>query len=115
MPGTWDIVNQLEARGVPLHAITNWSAETWPEGAKAHPRLATMFGTTIVSGEVSLIKPDLAIYKLFLDRSGLDAAACVFVDDKLENVEAAKSVGMDGIHFVGAEDFGNQLHIRGIL
>ena len=35
IPGTWDIVGQLEARNVPLHAITNWSAETWPKVAPA--------------------------------------------------------------------------------
>jgi len=92
VPGSWDIVDQLEARGVPLHAITNWSAETWPKGVAAHPRLGTMFGTTIVSGEVKLIKPDPAIYELFLEQSGVPAQDCVFVDDRLDNVMAAKSV-----------------------
>ncbi len=115
VPGTWDIVDQLEAQGVPLHAITNWSAETWPMGLKAHPRLGTMFGTTIVSGDVKLIKPDVAIYELFLQTTGLDPADCVFVDDKIENIEGARAVGMDGIHFTGAEAFAAGLKERGLL
>ncbi|WP_136442183.1 HAD family hydrolase [Pacificoceanicola onchidii] len=115
VPGTWAIVDQLEARGVPLHAITNWSAETWPEGLKAHPRLGTMFQTTIVSGAVDLIKPDPAIYRLFLDRSGLAASDCVFVDDKPENIAGAHSVGMDGIHFTDARAFEAALKDRGLL
>lgn len=115
VPGTWDIVDQLEARNVPLHAITNWSAETWPAGLNAHPRLGTMFGTTIVSGKVGLIKPDRAIYELFLDTAGLKAADCVFIDDRSENVNAARDVGMDGIHFTGAEALADGLKARGLL
>lgn len=115
VPGTWDVVDALQARDVPLHAITNWSAETWPEGLKAHPRLGTMFGTTIVSGDVNLIKPDVAIYDLFLETTGLAAEDCVFVDDKLENIQGAKAAGMDGIHFTGADAFADGLKERGLL
>ena len=115
VPGTWEIVDQLEARGVPLHAITNWSAETWPEGLKAHPRLGTMFGTTIVSGEVKLIKPDVKIYQMFLDRAELAPADCVFVDDRRENIDGAIAVGMDAIHFIGADALTDGLKKRGLL
>ena len=41
--GTWDILYELKAKGVRVFAITNWSAETWPEGCKAHPELAEAF------------------------------------------------------------------------
>ncbi|MEL6641306.1 MAG: HAD-IA family hydrolase, partial [Pseudomonadota bacterium] len=115
VPGTWEIVDQLQAKGVPLHAITNWSAETWPEGLKAHPRLGTMFGTTIVSGAVKLIKPDVRIYQTFLETAGVNAADCVFVDDRLENVQAAQSVGMDGIQFTDADAFAAELRARGLI
>jgi len=115
VPGTWAIVDRLEARGVPLHAITNWSAETWPVGLKAHPRLGTMFGTTVVSGVVQQIKPHAEIYETFLSQSGLSAQDCIFVDDKRENIEGAMSVGMDAIHFTGAEALASELSQRGLL
>ena len=115
VPGTWDIVDQLQARGVPLHAITNWSAETWPMGLKAHPRLGEIFGTTVVSGEVKLVKPDRRIYELFLERAGVEARDCVFIDDRGENAEAARAVGMDAIRFTDANALRQALVTRGLL
>jgi len=115
VPGTWAIVDQLEAKGVPLHAITNWSAETWPMGLKSHPRLGTMFGTTIVSGEVKQIKPNIDIYETFLTQSGLCAQDCIFIDDKRENTEGAIAVGMDAIQFTGADALASALQQRRLL
>lgn len=115
VPGTWALVDRLIARGLPLHAITNWSVETWPEGLKSHPRLGEIFGTLVVSGEVRLIKPDPAIYRLFCDRAGLAPEDCVFIDDKAENCAGARSIGMDAIHFTGAGALEAGLSARGLL
>lgn len=115
VPGTWELLDRLRDRGVPLHAITNWSAETWPVGVKAYPRLATVFGTTVVSGHEGLIKPDTKIYDLFLARAGLHAADCLFIDDRAENVAAAQSVGMDAIRFTDATALSSALSERGLL
>ncbi len=115
LTGTWDILYALKDKGVPLHAITNWSAETWPEGVKAHPELAQVFGTTVVSGEVGMIKPGKAIYQLLCDRAGLKPEQCVFIDDGAHNCIGAKAAGMDAIHFTGAETLRNALEIRGLL
>ncbi len=115
VPGTWDLVDRLIARNVPLHAITNWSLETWPEGLKAHPRLGEIFGTLVVSGAVGLIKPDPAIYRLFCARAGVAPETCVFVDDKRDNCDAARGIGMDAIHFTGADALQAGLTDRGLL
>ena len=115
VPGTWALVDRLEARGVPLHAITNWSLETWPKGVQAHPRLGQMFQTTVVSGEVQLIKPDTRIYELFLTRAGVQAAYCLFIDDKAENVAAAQAVGMDAVQFTDAAALEDALVQRGLI
>lgn len=113
--GTWDILYGLKDKGVPLHAITNWSAETWPEGLKVHPELGTVFGTTVVSGEVGMIKPGVAIYQLLCDRAGVRPEQCVFIDDGMHNCLGARAAGMDAIHFVGAADLKSQLEERGLL
>ncbi|MEJ6404282.1 HAD family hydrolase [Yoonia sp. 2307UL14-13] len=115
VPGTWDVLEDLRAKGVPLHAITNWSAETWPEGHKAHPRLATVFGVTVVSGHEKVLKPDPRIFALLCERAGVAAADCIFIDDSPTNVDGAKAFGMDAIHFTGADALRVALVDRGVL
>lgn len=45
-----------------------------------------------------LCKPDLKIYQLLIDRYQLKPEDCVFVDDRLENIEAAKQLGFSVVH-----------------
>ncbi|MGR3433464.1 MAG: HAD family hydrolase [Shimia sp.] len=113
--GSWEILDDLIAAGTPVHAITNWSAETWPEGVKVHPRLDEVFGTLVVSGREGVVKPDPAIFRLLCDRAGLAPDECIFIDDGLRNVEGARAVGMAGHHFRGADDLRADLTERGLL
>lgn len=57
------------------------------------------FDEVIISAEVGLAKPDPRIYQLALMRLGVMPNQAVFVDDFVENVIAARSVGMQAIHF----------------
>lgn len=113
--GSWDILARLRDAGHPVHAITNWSAETWPSGMAAHPRLRDAFDTVIVSGEVRMLKPDPAIFRLFCDRTGLDPADCLFIDDKPENCAGAESIGMASVHFTTPQVLEAALTARGLL
>ncbi|MEM1387025.1 MAG: HAD family phosphatase [Pseudomonadota bacterium] len=113
--GTWEILDALKTRGTPVHAITNWSDETWPEGLKAHPRLGAVFETLVVSGRERLIKPDPAIFHLFCDRAGASPEHCLFIDDTPKNVDGAGDVGMDAIHFTGPAALRRALVSRGLL
>lgn len=113
--GTWDILYALKDAGVRVFAITNWSAETWPEGCRAHPELTEVFETTIVSGRVGMVKPSVALYRHFCAEAGVDAADCIFTDDGLHNCLGAKAAGMEAIHFRGAETLEADLKARGIL
>ncbi|MCT4553163.1 MAG: HAD-IA family hydrolase [Pelagimonas sp.] len=113
--GSWDILFALKDAGIPVHAITNWSAETWPEGLKVHPELGAVFGTTIVSGEVGVVKPSVEIYRLLCDRAEVRPEHSVFIDDGLHNCLGAKAAGMDAIHFTGAEALSAALAERGLL
>ena len=113
--GTWAVLEELKARGVPTHAITNWSAETWPVGVTVHPQLGEVFGTLIVSGREGITKPDPRIFRLLCARAGLAPEACLFVDDGAHNVESARAAGMDGHHFIDAAAFRDALVGRGLL
>lgn len=62
--------------------------------------VADLFDDVVNSAEVGLAKPDPQIYTLALDRLGVLAPEAVFVDDRLENVEGARQVGMYAVQYV---------------
>jgi HAD superfamily hydrolase (TIGR01509 family) len=64
---------------------------------------------------VRLRKPDAEIYLLALRQFGLEAADAIFVDDLVENVDAANDLGMTGILFQGAVDLRRELTQLGLL
>jgi epoxide hydrolase-like predicted phosphatase len=56
-----------------------------------------LFDDIVVSAEVGVAKPAARIFQLAAERLGVEAAACVFVDDWDANVEAAREVGMQAV------------------
>lgn len=92
------LLQQLREAGVPNYSITNFSGPKFVLSKEIFPFLAGFDGV-IVSGDERLLKPDPAIYHLLLDRYGLDAADCVFIDDSRANIETARAVGMQAIHY----------------
>ena len=113
--GTWDILDRLKANGTPVHAITNWSAETWPEGVAAQPRLGQVFETLVVSGQEGIMKPDRRIFDLFCKRTGVAHADCLFTDDGQHNVDGARAAGMDAVQFTSPAQLERDLTARGLL
>lgn len=95
-----ELLKELDASGkYRLLGLTNWSHELFPWARETFDFLA-LFESIMVSGEVGLQKPDPAIYRLLHDTYDLQAyGGCVFIDDSLRNVEAARREGLDTIHF----------------
>jgi len=112
--GTVAILEALHARGVPLHALTNWSAETYPHAEARYPFLAR-FESVLVSGREKLVKPNPAIYRRLLERARLTPAETLFIDDVPANVEGARAVGLQAHHFVSPEGLREELRQRGLL
>lgn len=98
VPGMAALVEQLHESGVPLFAITNFSAEFWRPFVATQP-IFTLFSDIVVSGEEKLAKPDPAIFHLAMTRFGLGAGEALFVDDVPANAEAASRCGLIGHHF----------------
>jgi 2-haloacid dehalogenase len=115
VPGVHEIVEALDDRGVPLFAITNFSADFWAPFRAREEAFFRRFRNIVVSGEEKLLKPDPAIYYLALDRFGLRPGDALFVDDRLINVEGAEAVGMKAHLFTGAEDLLRRLTSEGLL
>jgi putative hydrolase of the HAD superfamily len=61
--------------------------------------IADAFDTLVISAEEKIMKPDPRIYQLALDRLGLEPPEAIFLDDFIENIHAAKALGLIGIHF----------------
>ena len=96
--GTVEILRELRDRGVRTHALSNWSAETFPIARPMFPFLE-WFDGIVISGEVMMIKPDPRIFAHVLERFGLEPGETVFVDDNAENVRAAEAARFIGIVF----------------
>ena len=113
--GTVAILKQLHAAEIPLIALTNWSAETFPAAVETFDFLE-LFEDIIVSGEEGVAKPDPEIFEELEDRirhlGSLDD--CIFIDDKLANVQAATAAGMDAIAFTTPEELRADLLVRGL-
>ncbi|MBO9713111.1 HAD family phosphatase [Sphingomonas sp.] len=114
LPGMREIVEDLDSAGVPLFAITNFSGEFWPPFRETQA-LFDRFRDIVVSGDEKLVKPGAAIYHLALARFGLEPHEAVFIDDREDNVEGARAVGMHAILFVGAQALRAELKGLGLL
>jgi 2-haloacid dehalogenase len=108
------ILAHLRRTGIRLLAITNWSAETFGHAPGRYPFLA-WFEAILVSGDVRLVKPDPAIFRLLIQRHDLEPARTVFIDDSALNVRAASELGFRAIHFVGASELRDELARIGLL
>lgn len=115
VPGVHAIVEELDGRGVPLFAITNFSADFWQPFRAREDAFFRRFRDIVVSGEEKLLKPDPAIYFRALDRFGLKPAEALFVDDRAINVEGARAVGMPAHLFTTAENLRTRLEADGLL
>lgn len=103
MPDMLELVRALDANKVPLFGITNFSHQFFPPFRAKHAEIFDRFADIVVSGDEKLVKPDAAIYQLALRRFGLAPGEAIFIDDRLENVEAAEANGFVGHHFKDAD------------
>ncbi|HWQ09472.1 MAG TPA: HAD family phosphatase, partial [Holophaga sp.] len=111
--GTAELLRALKARGVRVLALTNWSVETFPEARRLFPVLGEFEGI-VVSGEEGIIKPDPTIYRTLCGRYQVAPERAVFIDDNPANVEAARALGMRGIHFRSPGQLGDDLRGLGL-
>ena len=114
VPGSLELVERLDAAGVPLFAITNFGHEFWEAFRPTQP-VFDRFRDIIVSGTEKLMKPDPAIYALAIERFGIDPAGALFVDDVAANVAGAESAGIAGHLFGGAAGLERDLVARAYL
>ena len=112
--GSIAILRELHAQGHPLYGLTNWAAETFPYVYYKYD-FFHCFKDIVVSGRENTIKPEPQIYEILLKRNNLESKHCVLIDDTATNIVAAKSLGMEGIHFTNPEELSQQLKLMNII
>jgi epoxide hydrolase-like predicted phosphatase len=70
------------------------------------------FNTVVLSCEIGVDKPDPNAYKVMLEKVNVDPKNCIFIDNKQENVDAAKALGIDAILFTSPEQIKTDLAKR---
>ena len=98
-----EVLRQLKDKNYKCYVLSNWSAETF-EGIPIDYPFMQLFDGLLISGEDKLIKPDRAIYELAKKRFNLDPEETVFIDDKLENIEAAQKMNFKTIHLINPKN-----------
>jgi HAD superfamily hydrolase (TIGR01509 family) len=72
------------------------------------------FKPCLLSYQLGVEKPDLQIFKILLNEIHYEANDIIFIDDRLDNVVTAQSLGIDAIHFTSCEKLKSDLMKRGI-
>ena len=104
-----DQLLELKSQNYLCYVLSNWSAETFV-GMKDDYSFLNKFDGIIISGENKLIKPDKAIYKLAISRFDLIPDTTVFIDDNIENIEAAKELNFQTIHITDPNNIKKQIN-----
>ena len=91
------VLENLKRLNYECYVLSNWSAETFEGMTNDYPFLK-LFDGLLISGKEKLIKPDLAIYKLAINRFNLIPNETIFIDDKLKNIESAQKFKLNTIY-----------------
>jgi putative hydrolase of the HAD superfamily len=93
-----ELMHELKAAGYRMAMLTN-NVREWEPLWRSMLAVDELFEAVVDSGFVGCRKPESRIYALTLERIGLPAEACLFIDDVLVNCEGAEKAGMTAIHF----------------
>jgi putative hydrolase of the HAD superfamily len=96
MPGALEAVAGLRARGLELAVVSNWDV-----GLAEHLErigAAEYFSTIVTSAEASAAKPDPALFRLALERLGVEPGRALHVGDEPEDEQGARAAGMRFAH-----------------
>lgn len=103
MPGMQALVDDIKKSGGKLYLLSNISrgfARTYTDSPWIAELLAKFDGL-VFSGPIGLTKPNRDIFEHILGKYSLNAGECVFIDDHLHNIEAAREVGINSYLFDG--------------
>jgi putative hydrolase of the HAD superfamily len=107
------LIQSLRNKGYKVYLLSNYPKTAFQYALKNFSFIPHVDGK-LISYEINKIKPEEDIYKALIEQFNLDPKESVFLDDKLENIEAADLLGFKTIHFTSIDDAKHQLDTLGI-
>lgn len=96
------LIHKLHEAGYRIYLLSNYplglSELHWPNFSFIND-----VDGKVISAVEKMVKPEPDIYKLILNRYQLIPKECIFIDDRVDNVNTAKKLGMKGIVFQNYE------------
>ncbi|WP_299002219.1 HAD family phosphatase [uncultured Shewanella sp.] len=100
--GALTLLGDLASSGYALYCITNMSESFYQFLVKRY-QFWQYFRRIVVSGQLKINKPDVRIFQYLLNKEGLQAKDCIFIDDKADNIAGASQLGFNTIQFFSTE------------
>jgi len=99
IPGMAEFVRRHKAEGMGLYVLSN-APDSMHLYCDRIPGTECMDGI-VISSDIKMVKPHADIFNYVLDKYGLRAEECLFIDDIKENADGAEAVGIHGYVFDG--------------
>jgi 2-haloacid dehalogenase len=108
-----DVLSELKATGMRCYTLSNMEHEIL---LIRYARFAFMnwFDGHVISGIEGVAKPDRRIFEILLERYGLEPQATAFIDDSTQNVEAARMLRINAVHYTSAQRLRHELRALGL-
>jgi putative hydrolase of the HAD superfamily len=97
-----ELMRECKRGGMRMAMLTN-NVQEWEPLWRTMLPVDEIFETVVDSGYVGYRKPERQVYEITLERLGLPASACLFVDDIEVNCEAARELGFTAVHYREAD------------
>ena len=102
IPGMYELLGKLHNAGFFLFLLSN--ANTKNYSYQDYSELFDLFSGLTFSSELHLLKPQIEIFQTFCEIHTLIPAECLFLDDKIENVQGAICAGWQAHQFIGVNE-----------
>lgn len=99
LDGAEDFCRYAKDHGYGVYILSNASDLFYTYFPKFMP--LDFFDGVFVSADYLMLKPDVKIYRTFLEKYGLNGSECLFIDDREDNIAGAGKAGMNTFRFTG--------------
>ena len=110
-------VNILEAlnKQYSIWLLSNTNPKHIQDEIEKRYLFPSLVNGAVYSFDVGVRKPEKEIYEIAMQRANANPQECLFIDDLLENIQAAKQIGIEGIHFISSVQLKQELVHLGII
>lgn len=96
------LIRRLRADGHPVALLSNDVRELADK--LVHLGIADLFDPLVISAQIGVMKPNARAYRVVLDRLNVPPEAAIFIDDRMDNIDGARAVGIASLHYAAGMD-----------